>query len=67
MASTAQANIEFYRERAADMLRQSADAVLPSVRERCDRAAAAWGGMIAREEAFARVKLANARLAVSSA
>ncbi|MES2288783.1 MAG: hypothetical protein V4530_03520 [Pseudomonadota bacterium] len=42
--------LEFYRTQAAKAAAEAAAATLDNVRERCLRAAAAWGGMAARLE-----------------
>lgn len=42
--------LEFYRTQAAKANADAAAATLDNVRDRCLRAAAAWGGMAARLE-----------------
>lgn len=39
-------NIEHYRALAAAAKRQADEATLPSVRERCERSAAAWDAIV---------------------
>ena len=43
-------NPEFYRARAAEQHAAADEAVLDNVKERCERAAAAWDAMAARAE-----------------
>ena len=57
--------IDFYRSQAAEAMRQAGEAALPSVRERCERSAAAWQAMIERVESFEEQKAKN--LAAKSA
>jgi hypothetical protein len=56
---TAMQAIEFYRVQALDMRQQAEAAALPSVRERCERAASAWEAMIDRAEKFEAQKAVN--------
>jgi hypothetical protein len=42
--------VEFYREQEARDMRLAAETLLPSVRERCERSAAAWRSMAERQE-----------------
>lgn len=57
-------NIANYRTLAATSRRQADEAVLPSVRERCERSALAWEAIVARmldTEAFASANFAAKR------
>jgi len=47
---------EFYLERAAAARREADDAILLNVRERCERAAAAWDEMASRAARTERMR-----------
>lgn len=51
--------LEFFRERADQAERDAAAATLVNVRERCERAEAAWRGMAARAERSEKLRAAE--------
>ena len=58
---------DYYRRQAAAALQQASEATLPSVRERCQRSAAAWEAMAEQMDSLAAHKARNlANKAVSA-
>lgn len=51
--------IDFYRQQIAAMRDQAASAVLPQVKERCERAADAWQAMVDKAEEIERCRRTN--------